>query len=675
MQSHIKSLPLAKRPAALEKMKGEITAGTHDPVLLLKRELRGQQRGRMNTIMTATSVGVVIGGIGGLIFAGIPGAIVMGGLVLIGGSWEGLSSFHAFRRDIKTDQFDRYLSQDQIEELLNTVQAMREACTPQQLADNDGFLFAEDLLHDVTGGNYQPINLEGVETVDTQAVTVLGEDQADAPGADSSAKPTDWNPSDAIDLIAKHTNREALSAEIIGHLKRFLCTNPMHMLLVAATGGGKGFFLSNMARFRAEHNPSYLCYWIDPKNNPKETGYMAHSQILAYRFDITACDPIHVAEHMDRAIKNFKTICTHAPAETPMQLVLDEWYLVQEVLEQGGKECRSALKNLYAAIISAISVMDSDFKHIVLVSQSPKINDVLPGGGGIASNLLTVALFKGNDQGYKTLDKCCQCHVIPQDFNGLMELKSISAKSLANRAMFFNNQMWPAPKLTNYARDDRDSRMANTDFVEVEIKNLAVEIDDGAWLPGVLGRSVHNPASMIKGWVQGEDVTPEPIAPPVVEPMDLRPPVIRDEDMQTLADRISQHPDGGDVVNVDAVAMPADEPADVPDLDALLGDDGEAVALDPTPVMDASIKRWQQSKGVRAEMLTSLLIELKRWQGTDKSTVTSTVLNNSTWADRWYKAGELKGKNMTSFRPWLELIKKAKFLESLDENRYQVIYR
>ncbi|NET32959.1 MAG: hypothetical protein F6K19_13235, partial [Cyanothece sp. SIO1E1] len=243
-------------------------------------------------------------------------------------------------------------------------------------------------------------------------------------------------------------------------------------------GGGKGITLANMVRFRAEADPNYLAFWIDPKNKADETGYFAHPQIVCYRFDAAACTGSEVALHMIRALGMFKTMCSNMPDKTPMQLILDEWFFVQTVLSGGDKSDKSALNQVKNTLVGAVSLLDGDRKHILLVSQSPKVDDVLQGSGGILTNFDTIAIFTADNRGLKVLEKCGQCGVVPRELADENLMVATAGRSLRGRALFFCNELHPAPELTNYSNYDRDSGEVIGDKVP-QIEDLAT-IDDGS---------------------------------------------------------------------------------------------------------------------------------------------------------------------------------------------------
>ncbi len=681
MQSYRERIPHAERSQFDKDIELAITNGTLPVLAPFRQEVSLRSTQSLHGGIQ-TSLGV---GAGSTFFAiavvglSVPASAIIGGLVGLLGVGMTINKYLQMRDDLETGNYDIHFTRQQYEDLLRLVKRMAQSGA--NLEGNGQFQDARDMLaeEDVP----IPVNMEDLMdkyTIEVQARDVTNGDpqagQLAIAGETGTEDGEGFDPSSAMQLLTKNLDREAMSGDMLKILKEFLLLNPMHLLIIAATGGGKGVFMSNMARFRAEADPRYLCFWIDPKNNPKETGYMNHPQIKAYRFNITQCSPIEVAEHMTRAITMFKELCSLAPSETPMQLFMDEWYLVQKVLEQGDKNSRAALKVLYGTIFSAISVMDSDYKHIVLVSQSPKIDDVLPGGGGIATNLATIGLFKGDTNGFKVLEKCCQCHVIPQEFNDLMTLKRLCSRSLVGRAIFFNNDLWPSPQLTIYASQNRDARTSTDVDPNITIENLA-DLDDGSTVSGA-GKN----KGISDGPYRGADALNDVLSQVF---MDYQQGIDNDSERPDYLTRPTEESDS-DVLPTQPMAesmtpisdiMPTIDLPDPGDTDE--DDDAEAVesvVLIPIPEMELAIKNWGSAAQTdENRCLVDLLVFLKDEQQAEPLIYTGSTLGKSRWGQKWENEGILKNRKTTTIRPWLNALEKAKFARRVDNNRYEIIYR
>ncbi|MEL7333587.1 MAG: hypothetical protein AAFN12_15175 [Cyanobacteria bacterium J06560_2] len=247
---------------------------------------------------------------------------------------------------------------------------------------------------------------------------------------------------------------------------------PKSSVLIAVGGGGKGMYLANQVRVRAAADPRYIAFWIDPKGVDDESGYFAHPQIAAYRFCATECSPAEISTHIKNAMQHYRALCYSLPPKTPVQLIVDEWYFIQAQLKGGDEEAKAALLDIVSSLRAMVSLLDGAHKHITLVSQSPKVNDILQGGGGILTSLEKIVLLSNDGRGIDVLDKCAQCRVIPRSLNSPETLQSITSESPVNRAIYVAGELRPMPILENYSAYDRDNQQV-LDISEASVINLA----------------------------------------------------------------------------------------------------------------------------------------------------------------------------------------------------------
>ncbi|MEL6940295.1 MAG: hypothetical protein AAFO84_13995 [Cyanobacteria bacterium J06598_1] len=254
---------------------------------------------------------------------------------------------------------------------------------------------------------------------------------------------------------------------------------PKSSVIIAVGGGGKGMYLANQTRERAAADPRYIAFWIDPKGVEDEAGYFAHPQIAAYRFCAAECSPAEISTHLKNAMQHYRALCDSLPPKTPVQLIVDEWYYIQAQLTDGDEDAKTALQDILTSLRAMVSLLDGEHKHITLISQSPKVNDILRGGGGILTNLEKVVLLSNDGRGIDVLNKCAQCGVIPRSLNSPEALQAIAEQSPVNRAIYLSGQLRPMPVLKNYSAYDRDNqRVLVTDHIRVI--NLAdVSLPDG----------------------------------------------------------------------------------------------------------------------------------------------------------------------------------------------------
>ncbi|MEL6353306.1 MAG: hypothetical protein AAFR58_16385 [Cyanobacteria bacterium J06627_28] len=270
---------------------------------------------------------------------------------------------------------------------------------------------------------------------------------------------------------------------------------PKSSVIIAVGGGGKGMYLANQTRERAAADPRYIAFWIDPKGVEDEAGYFAHPQIAAYRFCAAECSPAEISTHLKNAMQHYRALCDSLPPKTPVQLIVDEWYYIQAQLTDGDEEAKTALQDILTSLRAMVSLLDGEHKHITLISQSPKVNDILRGGGGILTNLEKVVLLSNDGRGIDVLNKCAQCGVIPRSLNNPEALRAIAEQSPVNRAIYLSGQLRPMPVLKNYSAYDRDhQQVLVTD--DIRVINLAdVSLPDGT---EPTTNSVDEPAAQVE---------------------------------------------------------------------------------------------------------------------------------------------------------------------------------
>ena len=243
-----------------------------------------------------------------------------------------------------------------------------------------------------------------------------------------------------------------MSAETLTALKAYV-QQPKNIVMVASGGAGKGMTLANLCRFRHEANANFRAIWFDPKNDPDESGYMAHPCIKSIRFSAAKLPAEMVVQKVRDMMSAYRELCAKLPPKTPVWLILDEWYFVLSVLQQHDTD---ALSDVIGMLRATVSLLDAEHKHIVIVGQSPNLDDLLPGQGGLMANLNTLCLFKRDSSGIKLMEKAGQTGVMPRSLATAQKLYAAAALSPRNRAMFFGDRLWPAPELTNYGNYDRD---------------------------------------------------------------------------------------------------------------------------------------------------------------------------------------------------------------------------
>ena len=315
-----------------------------------------------------------------------------------------------------------------------------------------------------------PLTRLGSESVEVAALPIANSSSADSSSTNLLSQYLgDYYPfaSEQSDLDNHQSNEQDHEQAI-----RRQMAQPKSSVLIAVGGGGKGMYLANQVRVRAAADPRYIAFWIAPKGVDDESGYFAHPQIAAYRFCSTECSPAEFSTHIKNAMQHYRALCYSLPPKTPVQLIVDEWYFIQAQLKGGDEEAKAALLDIVSSLRAMVSLLDGEHKHITLVSQSPKVNDILQGGGGILTNLEKIVLLSNDGRGIDVLDKCAQCRVIPRSLNSPETLQAITSESPVNRAIYVAGELRPMPVLENYSAYDRDNQQV-LDISEVSVINLA----------------------------------------------------------------------------------------------------------------------------------------------------------------------------------------------------------
>jgi hypothetical protein len=313
-----------------------------------------------------------------------------------------------------------------------------------------------DAIAGHVGGNYAVMRPAEIHDYQPPAYQIGGQNFGGLPPAESGygaiAQVGNTTRLGALDVTASDSPADELSQETLKALKLYV-QQPKNLVMVASGGAGKGITLANLCRFRYEANTTFRAIWFDPKNDPDETGYMAHTCVDAIRFSAAKLPAEMVVQKVRDMMNRFNELCAKLPPKTPVWLILDEWYFVLSVLQQHDP---AALNEVVGMIRATVSLLDAEHKHIVIVGQSPNLNDLLPGQGGLMSNLNTLCLFKNDSSGIKLLEKAGQTGVMPRAMATSQRLSQAAALSPRNRAVFFGDRLWPAPELVNYGNYDRD---------------------------------------------------------------------------------------------------------------------------------------------------------------------------------------------------------------------------
>lgn len=219
-------------------------------------------------------------------------------------------------------------------------------------------------------------------------------------------------------------------------------------LIVGIPGAGKGIVASNAVRSVKQHHPNKTIMWVDPKDDPQESGYFAVDGLLARRADSTQMNAIEVAGWLRECVEEFEAL----PGEK--LLILDELVMIASKLKGQKKD----IEWLKGYLIGLIAAGDSRGKNAWLIAQNSHLED-LGIGGGIASQLTPIALI--SDKNIAALEALLRTSFIPKCASADDTiLRDLMNKSEVNRCYYHGgkNAWFPMPRLTNYSGIDRDTR-------------------------------------------------------------------------------------------------------------------------------------------------------------------------------------------------------------------------
>jgi hypothetical protein len=172
-------------------------------------------------------------------------------------------------------------------------------------------------------------------------------------------------------------------------------------LIVGIPGSGKGIVVSNAVRSVRQHHPQKTILWIDPKDDPQESGYFAVEGLIARRADTTKMNAVEVALWLRSCIDEFENL------KGEKLLVLDELVMVASKL----KPRKDDINWLKDYVVGLAAAGDSRGRNGWFVAQNSHLDD-LGIGGGIASQLTPLALI--SDKNIAALGALLRTTFIPK---------------------------------------------------------------------------------------------------------------------------------------------------------------------------------------------------------------------------------------------------------------------
>ncbi|MBW4606890.1 MAG: hypothetical protein KME22_06610 [Hassallia sp. WJT32-NPBG1] len=249
------------------------------------------------------------------------------------------------------------------------------------------------------------------------------------PSAIESQSENYTNPDSQINIISSMTDRISNS------------------FILGVAGTGKGMLVANALREAKSKHPKLKIFYIDPKADKKESGYIDGVADIIKRYQCETESPETVVKWLTKCFAEFNQYAntTHVNGGRTL-LVLDEGTVL-------GLKCKLAKSSLILDRLSSLTSQgDSTGKNIWFVAQTPFV-----GGSGIdlsaSSQLVIIALVSAENR--SSLEQWKRSAMLKK----LDNLDELIESSEVNRAVFFGKtaKWYPMPRLENYSRYDRDN--------------------------------------------------------------------------------------------------------------------------------------------------------------------------------------------------------------------------
>ena len=210
-------------------------------------------------------------------------------------------------------------------------------------------------------------------------------------------------------------------------------------LIIAVSGGGKDFLLSNALRVFLTAHPGYTVVLMDCKDDSKEYGYyFGLPRVTVHRLNVATSSDTEITRWVDTCLDEFLTIPEQA------LLICNEGTLI-----------RAKCKRYIDVVAGLVSSGDSREKYAWEAGQSAHIDDL--GINGAARSRLR-PLIIGLQGEEMQVEAVLAAKFVADSARNLPEVKTQMARSPVKRA-WCDGQFWYAmPQLENYAGYDRDSR-------------------------------------------------------------------------------------------------------------------------------------------------------------------------------------------------------------------------
>jgi hypothetical protein len=263
--------------------------------------------------------------------------------------------------------------------------------------------------------------------------------------------------------IGRQSSPSAVSQKVVLDSAADLGQNPQSAIIAGVPGAGKGIFVSNALREVKRRNPHVKIFAIDPKNDPKETGYWSIADQL-WRRDFDQCSTEDAAMWLMDRLGEYRN---HSG---PKLLVLDEGTTAFTVLKlakvfEERELGNGAVKSLpvdmlgeFKKFLVTISGMgDSRESWVWIVCQVINCAD-LGLTGGVRSIFRSIALVSPKNR--NAVATFFSTGFVPLPPGGKDALYEMMDNSECNRAFYDGktDEWVPTPVWPNHSGYNRDTR-------------------------------------------------------------------------------------------------------------------------------------------------------------------------------------------------------------------------
>ncbi len=255
----------------------------------------------------------------------------------------------------------------------------------------------------------------------------------------------------SVRLLDQPVTTKTQPSKQIPNLTRSIAENLKNTLIVGVPGVGKDLFLSNVLRDIRSLHPNATIFFIDPKADPKETGYFDGCVDFPYRLNIAEEPPQRVYSWVCDCLEEFESF--NAGTELKI-LCFGEIAATMKLLGI----IKGAAQLLKAKFVSYSSSGDSRGIKFIASSQNAH-TDGIGFNGGERSIFTPLVLISAAQ--IPASEQILKAQIIPSDKRlSSTELEALCKKSPVGRAIYHGglNDWFPMPELPNYSGYNRDTR-------------------------------------------------------------------------------------------------------------------------------------------------------------------------------------------------------------------------